>query len=714
MQLPEFLGRCSDLRKSGDGWIAGCPAHDDCHASLSIGEGKDGRILLKCHAGCDTARILDVMELAAADLFPHGHSGQTNGKPRIIAVYDYRDEQGTLLFQAVRFDPKDFRQRVSDGNGGWTWKLGRMRRVLYRLPELLAAPKEQVVVIVEGEKDVDQLVKLGLVATTNPMGAGKWRSEYSEFLRGRHVVILPDNDEPGRMHAEQVAASLVGVAASIKVLPLPCLSLHGDVSDWLDTGGTAEELLRLAAGAPAWQKPEPLRAKPTENGISNTDVGNGRRLARTYGDDFRHCFVWRKDLIWDGKRWSAAATGQLEVWAKEVVRALYAQAARERDEERRTALAKHATKSEHIQRLHAMIALARSEPRIPILPSDLDRDPWSLNCGNGTVDLRTGTLREHRREDFLTKLAPVLYDPQATAPVWEAFLRRIFAGNEVLIGYVQRFFGYCLTGKVSEHVLVILWGSGANGKSTLLNTILYVLGQDYAIKAGRDLFMAKKQDGHPAQIARLFGKRLVACVESQEDGRLDEALVKELTGGDPIAARRMREDPWQFDPTHKAVLVTNFKPRLRPTDEAMWRRVRLVPFTVTLPEHEQDKDLPEKLKAEASGILAWLMRGCLEWQQSGLGTPEEVTRATNEYRNEQDLIGSFLAEMCQQGPDYRVRASALHAAHVQWCKRSGEEHVNQRVFGATMTERNFERCMSNGTWYLGVGLRGGLETPAEG
>jgi hypothetical protein len=234
------------LRKTGaQSWIARCPSHDDQKASLTVGQGEQGKALLKCQAGCDIENIVSALGLTLGDLFPDKHPSASASK--IVAQYDYRDEMGTLLYQVVRFDPKDFRQRRPDGPTGWTWKLGDVRRVLYRLRNLVDPfpPDTRDVYVVEGEKDADRLSDLMLVATTNVGGAGKWRPEYSGFLRDRNVVILPDNDDPGRAHAEQVAKALAGVAASVKIVCLPDLPDKGDVSDWLKAGGTAEDLAAL-------------------------------------------------------------------------------------------------------------------------------------------------------------------------------------------------------------------------------------------------------------------------------------------------------------------------------------------------------------------------------------------------------------------------------------------------------------------------------------
>ncbi len=453
----------------------------------------------------------------------------------------------------------------------------------------------------------------------------------------------------------------------------------------------------------------PKDKEPTKNGqIHNSELGNALRMVNLFGDDFRHCHPWKKDLVWTGRYWAEDDTAQVDRWAKDTVQIIWAQAAAATDETEKKALGSHAIKSEEARKIRAMIALARSEAEVTILPADMDRDPWLLNVANGTLDLRTGRLRDHQREDFATKLCHVFYEPAATCPLWLALLETVFASRARLIRYVQKLLGHCLTGDVSEQFLGVWWGTGANGKSTIINTILDLLGDDYAIKAGRDLFMAHKGDSHPTQLARLFGKRLVVAVETAESARLDEGLVKELTGSDPVTARRMREDAWQFNPTHKCILVTNHKPEIRGQDEGIWRRIRLTPFSVRIPDNEQDKQLPEKLRTELPGILAWCVTGCRLWQDEGLSPPAEVMDATRSYRTSQDVLALFIEECCEVfplRPELTTSASELYAAYKGWADRAGEEVMSQRRFGEALSDAGYEKMTSNGVRYRRIRLR---------
>ena len=390
----------------------------------------------------------------------------------------------------------------------------------------------------------------------------------------------------------------------------------------------------------------------------------------------------RGGLVWTGTRWDRDEAGRAHRLAKETVRGIYQEAAGAEDEDRRKALAKHAARSEAEAKIRAMLELAKSE--VPASPDELDSAPWLLNAPNGTVDLRAGGLREHRREDLLTKMAGADYNPTAAAPTWAATLEHALPSQE-LRRFFKKLAGYAFSGDVSEHILAVLYGTGANGKSTILNALLAAAG-DYGMQAAPDLLVAKK-GAHPTEVADLFGMRLVASIEVEDGRRLAESLVKQLTGGDKVRARRMRQDFWQFDPTHKVFMAVNHKPEVRGTDTAIWRRLRLIPFEQTIPPAEQDKKLPQKLEAELPGILRWALEGCLEWQREGLQAPEEVRKATGAYRSEMDVIGAFLQDECEIGREFREPFTTLYKRYEEWCEDGGERAETRRKFNARLKER---------------------------
>jgi putative DNA primase/helicase len=450
-----------------------------------------------------------------------------------------------------------------------------------------------------------------------------------------------------------------------------------------------------------------------------TDLGNAERLVARYGRNLHYCHPWRKWLVYDGRRWKVDDIGAVRRRARKTARSILAEAQAADDSDQRKALVKWALESERAARIAAMLSLAEAESGIPILPDELDRDPWLFNVQNGTVDLRTDTLRPHNRGDFITRLCPIEYVPFASCPNWESTLRLVFerpdpADTEALVRYLQRLVGYALVGVVQEHIMAIAYGTGANGKSTIVNALIDTFGPDYAMKANAELIMARKYEPHPTERADLFGKRLVAAVESPADGRLNESLVKELTGGDPIRARRMREDFWEFKPTHTLILATNHKPEVRGRDKGIWRRLPVIPFTRTFEGDRADKTMPEKLTREHPGILAWCIKGCLDWQRHGLESPPEVASATDAYRTEQDTLQQFISEVCFVHSTARIRANSLHQEYLKWSESRRERPMSMTKFGREIEQAGFSKHSSNGTWYEGLMLRQSDESERDG
>jgi putative DNA primase/helicase len=437
----------------------------------------------------------------------------------------------------------------------------------------------------------------------------------------------------------------------------------------------------------------------------HTDYGNAERLVARHGQDLRYCGPFGSWLVWDERRWQRDETGEVVRRAKETLRALLADTAEIDDDDTRRQLTKHALASERESRIASAIALAKSEPTIPVLPEQLDADPWAFNVLNGTIDLRTGELRPHRRADIITRLSPVEYDPNARCPRFERFLDEILMEDD-LVTFVQRYAGYSLTGSTREQVFVQLYGGGANGKSTLLETLRAVLG-DYGQQAPAETFL-ERRDSIPNDVARLRGARFVAATETGEGRRLNEVLVKRLTGGDTIAARFMRGEWFEFTPTFKTWLASNHKPEIRGTDEAIWRRIRQIPFTVTIPPDQRDPRLRDALAAELPGILAWAVQGCLDWQHHGLGTSVAVDQATAEYRDEMDVLGGFIADTCIVLPDVSAKAGALYHAYTEWADDNGvRDRLSQQAFGRRLRDRGFEQERTDAArWWRGIGLRG--------
>nr|MDP9488400.1 phage/plasmid primase, P4 family [Actinomycetota bacterium] len=439
--------------------------------------------------------------------------------------------------------------------------------------------------------------------------------------------------------------------------------------------------------------------------LPRTDTGNAERLVGRHGHDLKFVYGlgW---FVWNGTHWRRDKTGEVERRAKETVRSIHEEAARVTNDEERRQLAKWAIASESVSRIRSMVSLAMSEPGIPVGEvEELDRDAWLLNVKNGTLDLRTGGLREHRREDLITKLAPVEYDPGAEAPTWEAFLERALPSESVR-AFIQRAVGYSLTGVVGEKVLPFLYGPGDTGKTTFVETVMNLMGDDYAQPAAPDLLLAKRGGNYPTELADLLGKRFVAAVEVEQGRRLAESLVKQLTGGDRIKARFMREDFFDFKPTHKVWFAANHRPDVRETGNAIWNRIKLVPFDVVIPKARQDRRLTEKLRAESAGILAWAVRGCLEWQREGLGEPEEVAAATAEYREDMDPLADFFSEWCVVGPEEWTSKKDLQSAYKSWADWAGRKPLDWNFVADRLKELGCTKKRRHaGHGWAGIGLR---------
>jgi len=468
----------------------------------------------------------------------------------------------------------------------------------------------------------------------------------------------------------------------------------------VDDEPAAPVRLEVVPTPPPGDEPQHLDQQPF------SDLGNARRLIAEHGHDLRHAPQLGHWLAWDGMRWAEDVTGEAHRRAKTVVDGMLTQMATLVDSDDRKKLFGHWMKSQSAPRLAAMVEVARTEPGVPVLVAELDADPWQLNTTAGVVDLRTGEVHPAERRALVTKLAPARPDPAAGCPTWLAFLEWAMQGDDELVGFIQRAVGYSLTGRVDEQVLFFLHGHGENGKSTFLNVLQAMLG-DYAIAAEPDLLIASQGDKHSTGIADLVGRRVAVVQETEEGRRFAEATVKQLTGGDVVRARRMRKDFFEFRPTHKLWMAANHKPNVRGTDHAIWRRIRLIPFTASLAPGQKDERLLDKLLAELPAITAWALEGCLTWQRDGLRPPAVVIEATQEYRTEQDHVGRFIEDVCVLDAEQCVAARELRKAYEAWCEENGERPWSAKAMAPQLVERGCERFKvgrENESTWVGLAL----------
>jgi putative DNA primase/helicase len=434
-----------------------------------------------------------------------------------------------------------------------------------------------------------------------------------------------------------------------------------------------------------------------------TELGYAHRLTAVYGGQLRYVPQWRRWLVWDGRKWEHDATGQAQRWMKSIARRMTAAAIAIQDEDTRKACQAAARRGESSHAVAGALTLASTEAGIAVTPDDLDADPFLLNCTNGIFDLRTGELRDHDPADLLTKVTGAPYEPAAAGEAFTGFLERV-QPHAGMRAYLARLTGLSLEGRVAAHILPIHCGTGANGKSTFIDAVMAALG-DYADAADPELLTARDFAAHPTGVADLFGLRLAVLHESDRGRRLAEATVKRLTGGDRIKARRMREDFWHFTPSHTFAMLTNHKPDISGTDEGVWRRVRLIPWDVVVPEDERDEHLGDRLAVELAHVLAWLVAGYQDWHARGLDEPQQVTDATDAYRAESDALTRFLDQRCLTGPHFHVRSSELFTAWCKWCANEGEDAGTQTKFSTNLVNRGFDKRPTNiGKVWKGLGL----------
>jgi putative DNA primase/helicase len=651
----------------------------------------------------DFARVLQ----HAADLVGHvpatpprrsRHEAPIDELGPATAKWDYLDATGKLIAVVYRYDPPGQKKQFRP----WDARRRKMAppepRPLFNQPGMLDAAQ---VVLVEGEKCAQALIEAGIVASTAMHGANAPvdKTDWSP-LAAKAVLIWPDRDKPGWDYATQAAQAVLGAgASSCHVLYPPEDAAEGwDAADAVAEGFDVAAFL---AHGPRLQmhdlndSAEPVIG--SDESVWGTEDALALTFTRRYQRDWRYVAAWGRWLVWDGQRWRNEDTLAATDLIRQVCRHAALQASNP----------KVAAKLATAGTVGGVERLARADRRHAATTGEWDADPWLLNTPGGVVDLRTGRQRPHERADRITKICTAT--PGGECPIWRQFLAEVTGGDAELQAYLQRMAGYALTGSTQEHALFFLYGTGANGKSVFLNTLATLLG-DYAANAPMDTFMETRTDRHPTDLAGLRGARFVAAIETEQGRRWAESKVKNLTGGDKISARFMRQDFFEFFPQFKLFVAGNHKPAIRNIDEAMKRRLHLVPFTITVPPARRDAHLQQKLLAERDGILAWAVQGCLDWQRLGrLAPPQQVVDATEAYFEAEDALGRWLEERCLREANASSLTAELFNDWKQWADAAGEFIGSQRRFSDLLITRGVEK------WRNTAGLRGfrgvGLKHP---
>ena len=673
----------------------------------ATGDGGDIFDLIAAHLGVDAHTDFPRVLEAAADLVGRAPSTPTRKSRKdapvddlgpATAKWDYVDAAGSLIAVVYRYDPpgrkKEFRP--------WDAKRRKMAppdpRPLYNQPGLVGASQ---VALVEGEKCAQALIDAGVVATTAMHGANApvEKTDWSP-LTGKAVLIWPDRDKPGWEYAAQAAQAILSAGArTCHILYPPEEAAEGwDAADAIAEGFDVGTFL---AHGPRLQMHDVTEddapVASTDESVWGTEDALALAFTRRYHRDWRYVATWGRWLVWDGCRWRTEDT----LAATDLIRSVCRHAALKASNPKVAAKLASASTVSGVERL------ARADRRHAATTDEWDADPWLLNTPGGVTDLRSGRKRAHDRADRMTKITTATSGGEC--PIWLQFLDEVTGGDKELQAYLQRMVGYALTGSTREHALFFLYGTGANGKSVFVNTLATILG-DYATNAPMDTFMETRTDRHPTDMAGLRGARFVAAIETEQGRRWAESKIKNLTGGDKIAARFMRQDFFEFFPQFKLFVAGNHKPAIRNIDEAMKRRLHLIPFTITVPPEKRDKHLQQKLLAERDGILAWAVQGCLEWQRLGrLEPPKQVLDATEEYFEAEDALGRWLEERCVIEANAKSLTAELFSDWKQWADSAGEFIGSQKRFSDLLLTRGIEK------WRNTTGLRGfrglGLKHP---
>jgi len=683
--------------QSGDEWAVCCPLHEDKNPSASINVSKG---VFNCHkcGGMSLAKLADNMFWEAPPNIQQGV--HRKAQLQEVARYDYRDESGKLLYQQVRFlmenGEKSFRGYNPETK---LWKLEGVRRVPYRLPELLKAiESKQHVFICEGEKDVETLVEWGFCATTNSNGAKSTKQwhEFAHYFPSAHpVFICPDADTVGMHHAEMIKEILERKQCNVRIINFgyPVAESHGkDVTDWQAEGHTREDLINLIGDTEDQQSESDIEQPDKEN-----DYGHACMLAPFFIGRFRYALHRKCWMEYTGKVWEPINDEKLCCLAAEYLIKTYFErvqlAMQDYDKEMLSKSMRAWREAQKYHKIQGAVNFLKGWPGLLTQYFEWDQHPWLLNCQNGLIDLHDGTLTDHDPDKLITQFAPVEYNAKAEANLWNAHLEKFLPSPDVRRA-MQRHLGLSLCGAQNSETFPIWYGTGANGKSTTIKIIQQVMG-NYAIKAASDILIASKFDRHPAEIADLCGARLIFSVETDDNKRLAEAKVKELTGGDTLKARKMYGDFFQFEKTWTIFLLTNHKPVIRGTDHAMWRRIRLIPWSVKISDKDKmpQDDVIKYLKEENSAILNWLIAGLRDVLENPDWEAPEVQIATDDYRHDQDSLSAFFDECCEIDKSFAVSGADLYDEYCKYSENAGEKPFTHKTFSKCLKEREFELVM---------------------
>jgi len=720
------------IRLSDGSYLVPCPAHDDKNPSLHLSESPEGKLLFKCFAGCSQDAVQRELERLAwieretAHPIPPSRRDETRetAKPfRKLGIDEYARAKGldaqklrewgvkesangiAIPYRNADGKPHAVRYRLAlEGANRFRWRQGNTP-TLYGLWRLGEWELGSDLYLCEGETDTLTLWHADLPALGIP-GATAWKSEWwgSLWKFGR-IFLIPDADKAGERMVQKLAETCPDhLREKVQVLRLP----EGvkDANElWQREGANAERFRNALEQCQRTELPtiatlqdqDPFQATAQVNEYTPPE-GTDAYSAEVLGEKLRNRAIWVDELgwlIWTGTHWERDSkdTRILEIASKELPKH-YAELAQRYTGEDSEKYYKIAAKSCNANPLKRAIELAR--PKLRVEYKRLDEKPYLINCQNGIVNLQTGELMLHNPEMYMTKITNTRYEPDAVSELWEQFLKDVFLENDELIRYMQMALGYSITGDTTEQKIFIAYGSGANGKTTLFETISAVIG-NYANSVNTRVLLDDGRNDHPTGVADIFGIRLAIASETPEGRRLNENLVKTLTGGDTIKARYLYRDYFSFRPIAKFWLFTNHKPIIRDHSYATWRRIVLIPFQAVFGENgkKPERNMREKLLQEREAILAWLVQGSVLWYKHGLSEPKIIRDAVNEYRRETDNIYDWCEKRTINEPSAITPTQELYNDYEKWCKINDQKPASTEVFGRRLGELGYHPDRAN-------------------
>lgn len=668
-KIDQFLNKLDGVKQTGNNqYQAKCPAHKDKVESFSVNI-TDEKINFYCHADCSENEILSAMNLKWSDIYFNDQK-QTK-KKEIVKTYNYENEKGDLLFQAVRFKPKSFRQRRPDNNGGWIWNLKNVDRVLYNLESVIKAIENgQVVYLVEGEKDADNLINLGLTATTSPMGAGKWKQSYTETLKGAKVVIIPDNDKPGIKHAEKVAEKLKGAAESVKLLNLPYLEEKQDVTDWLNQGFDKDDLKKYVEICPEFEKQEEFKdfndflPSPIAKEIIKKEKIKNNNIWKYVAES--GLFYLYNNGYWES---------QNEHYLRKMIREYLKEYNEKWDKQ-------HKVK----ELLEAFRSILLDPANDNLFNAGYNPNTDLINVKNGMLDWKNKKLIDHDPEYYSQFQLPVKYDPKAKCPLWKKSLKEWIPEKQARL-FLQEYVGYSLIPDTSFHKFLILYGSGSNGKSTFLNVLIKLFDQKNISSLPLDSITQR------FQTIRLKDKLVNICSDISASYLTETGILKGIVTGDPVNAEIKFGESFEFDPVVRLIFSANELPRSNDQTKAWYRRIEIVEFPNEFNKNDPDFDryLDNKLIKELPGIFNWAVEGLKRLKKQDHFTESEIMKANKQdYEIENDNISAFIEFETEDSEESYEVGSKVYQYYKNYCMRNGFKPKSRHKFTHKLKEIGYE------------------------